>query len=439
MFSRYKVKDSKKILVYGGWFGSRNTGDEAILLAMLKNIRSCQNSKLMITVFSEDPHFTEKNYGVRALDANLLFSEVFHAYFETDLFVVSGGTPLYDYDHLFRFYRIGLAKILGKPIMFYAISTKNIESQIGRFITRLLVNMADVITVRDSESIRILNDLGITRDILCTADPAITLRAIKERRFIDIFLREGLKPDSTLIGICPRCFSTNYKQLYHSPVSKTTIDNYITSLARTADYLINQGYRIVFIPFHSVPPDNDRDSIAKVLRLMKHHDNTHILNEDYAPTEIIEIISKLKLVIGTRLHSLIFSASTFVPMVAIDYEPKITGFMKSIGQEEFLCKIEEIEPESLILKVQKALSSSKRVRQELRKEIPKLQERAVLNARIVANLVNVKERDNALRRCLRKKIGWLYMLIFGSILLLRKIPNRIYRKIITNLFISKSK
>ena len=50
------------------------------------------------------------------------------------------------------------------------------------------------------------------------------------------------------------------------------------------------------------------------------------------PNEMLAIIANLDLLIGMRLHSLIFAAQNAVPMLGLSYDPKVAAFMKSIDQ-----------------------------------------------------------------------------------------------------------
>lgn len=427
----------KKILIYGGWFGSKNVGDEAILLGILKNLKALM-PEATFTVFSGDPNFTEKFFHVTAINANNIFTKVFLAYQKADLFVVSGGTPFYDYDHLLRFYRIGLAKALGKPIIFYGVSIKEIKSRIGKLTTRFLVNIADVLTVREPGSEKILRNLGITREVILTADPTIMLEPAPPEHVAKIYTLEGVKLDSTTIGIAPRYFSTDYKYVYHDAVSQQDIYKYITVMAQVADHFIDKGYKVIFIPFHSIPPDDDKKIIAKIVSLMRRRDNVFIIKGTYTPSELIGMIGKLRLVIGTRLHSLIFSTLMYVPIVAISYERKIKDFMELIGQNAFVCELENLQTKALVHKVEMALSSEK-ITSELRDKIQALRLKALLTPRLIVKLLNAKKEKSKFKSGLRVLLGMSFIITFGSILMFRSLPSRIYTMIIHKLNISQKR
>ncbi len=57
---------NKKILI-SGYYGFDNSGDDAILKAMVKDIKA-KDSNVKITAFSNNPTFTKKTYGIDAVN-----------------------------------------------------------------------------------------------------------------------------------------------------------------------------------------------------------------------------------------------------------------------------------------------------------------------------------------------------------------------------------
>jgi polysaccharide pyruvyl transferase WcaK-like protein len=102
-----------RILIYGGWFGSGNLGDEAILIG-IRGIITKRLPDAELTALSIDPEYTYEKTGVHAEQIesprNLLrrrdrYLELFR---EADAHLLTGGTPFYDYGHLSRIIHLGL-------------------------------------------------------------------------------------------------------------------------------------------------------------------------------------------------------------------------------------------------------------------------------------------------------------------------------------------
>ena len=58
-----------------------------------------------------------------------------------------------------------------------------------------------------------------------------------------------------------------------------------------------------------------------------------LLKGDYSTEEFLSVIGSFRLLIGMRLHALIFAAVMKVPLLAISYDPKVDSFLKAIGTE----------------------------------------------------------------------------------------------------------
>lgn len=62
-------------------------------------------------------------------------------------------------------------------------------------------------------------------------------------------------------------------------------------------------------------------------------DRVYFLDDDYSIEELMSIIGNMDVLLGMRLHALIFSALMHVPFLGISYDPKIDNFLALIGQK----------------------------------------------------------------------------------------------------------
>lgn len=362
--------NSRLIILYGGWFGSGNIGDEAILAGLLKLLSLYNVVPIVITSNTEE---VKRRYKVATLSNSESkyrrepLKRIFRTYYSSSAFLLTGGTPLYDWDHLIRMLRILPAILLGKKISIVAISAKPIRNKFSKLIIRMLLGRAHRISVREPLSALTLYKLYPRLPILCP-DPSILLNPIKESRIIQILEREELS-SSTFIIICPRCLTMKYHKLaYHEQVDKDSIRNLINSLAKLVRYIVKQGYLCVFIPFHKAKQDNDLFMINIIIGMLENDIKRHVkvLTNLNAPEEIISVISKAKCVIGMRLHSIIFSALVGTPFIGISYEPKVYGFAKLIGAEKYIIDLKDISYEKLLERIRLILNNDQSVINEFK-------------------------------------------------------------------------
>ena len=81
----------KKVLI-SGYYGFDNSGDDAILKAIVKDLKA-NDSSIQITAFSNNPPFTKKIYGIEAV-YRFGMLDIIRAIRDCDLFI-SGGGSLY--------------------------------------------------------------------------------------------------------------------------------------------------------------------------------------------------------------------------------------------------------------------------------------------------------------------------------------------------------
>src|SRR5687768_306197 len=164
---KYKVAIS-------GSYGGMNLGDEAILSGMLKELKASLD--VDVVVFSRNPEDTEKRHKVKALAIQEMHKdEVMSELKKLDLFILGGGGILFD-GMVENFLRDVIWSLeLNVPVMVYAISVGPLKLPESRKLVTEVLNKVNIITVRESESKRILHDLGVNLPIEVTADPAFLI------------------------------------------------------------------------------------------------------------------------------------------------------------------------------------------------------------------------------------------------------------------------
>ncbi len=318
-----------RLVVFGGWFGSRNLGDEAILIG-LRNVLGGVMPGVELVALSTDPEYTEKACGVESVRLRSPRSlvrnreEYLRVFDEADGCIVSGGTPIYDYGHLSRAIHMALPAIKGRPLVFFGVGAKPLRSFKGREVTRLLLRGAKRISTRDAPSRAVLSRLTRT-PIVVTGDSALHMeRAAAE------------EPREPLALVCPRHLSLDHRRSYHQPLSSPEINRIRHMVARAADRLASMGYAVRFTPYHTVPHDDDRLEITRVRNLMRSGD-AETLPRPSSPEAALRLAAEASLVVGLRLHSLVLGGLAGTPVASVGYDVKIDGFMELAGAGRYLC------------------------------------------------------------------------------------------------------
>jgi len=350
-------------VVISGYYGFGNVGDEAVLVSLLQELKEVQ-----ATVLSATPTLTAELNKVRSIgryDFPLVIRELAGA----DVLISGGGTLFQDVTSSRSFwYYIGLvllAKIMRKKVMVMAQGFGPLRHWANRLMARVILNLVDLITLRDDESFHEIMKLGVTSTpVFVTADPVALLNKPELMTGKHILSLEGIETNKPLVGIAIR----------NLPGKKAMEEKVSRALAQALDRLqAERGIRPVFLIFQN--PEDTRES-QQVAGLMASDSST--VFRLCRPEEMLALFPHCRLVIGMRLHSLVFAAMSGVPLIGLSYDPKVESFLNFLGQPEV--KIDQrLDVDSFIRELEYVFANETRIKQELAEKIERLRYKARLN------------------------------------------------------------
>lgn len=374
------VPTSKK-LVISGYYGFRNSGDEAVLKSILTALEEeSQRSNVTIEpiVLSIDPAWTSSMYGVRAVH-RMKLKEVREALKESDGLISGGGSLLQDATGLKSIpYYLGVIKLaqwLKKPTFIYAQGIGPVNRKIFNPMIKSVFKSCTYVSVRDEQSADYLRRLGLKwNQIHVVPDPVMGL-PLPEKTAV---LSEGTVPAAVATGTAADAnrnvaaedagatstvtthdasdvatavdatleqdaISSGSSEVKHVklPVIGVSVRFWeadrkeLTAIAAGLKKLAaKKAVHLRFMPFHL--PDDVQASrfIMEMLGDITRKGSEISITEDLTdPQLMLEEVSRCDLMIGMRLHSLIYAASQYVPPVGISYDPKIDQFLLRLESE----------------------------------------------------------------------------------------------------------
>lgn len=325
-------------VVMSGYYGFNNTGDEAIMLSMHKNIQE-MGDNYHITVLSNKPQETKEKYGIEAV-YRFGVRDVLRAIKNCDVLLSGGGSLLQDSTStrslMYYLSITATAKMMRKKVMLYANGIGPVSGERNRRLVKQVVNKADLITLREENSYEELLSMGVNpKKCFVTADPVFTMDGISAEQAQDILKAEGVPMDKPMVVVSVR----NWKDM----------DKFIGRFAEMCDIIVEKYDRnIVFL---GMQMPNDITVSEKVRKKMKQ--NAYILKGNYSPYEVMGIISQADFILSMRLHTLIFAARQRVPLIGFIYDPKIEyylekldmpsgGKLKEFDKEETLALVDDV-------------------------------------------------------------------------------------------------
>jgi polysaccharide pyruvyl transferase CsaB len=374
-------------IVISGYYGFDNSGDEAVLQSILLALEAQgreQGVQIEPIVLSANPARTTEMYGVRAVP-RMKPGAVFSAIRSSHGLISGGGSLLQDAtsSRTIPYYLaiIKLAQWLGKPTFIYSQGIGPVNNR--KFWPWIRSTMAKCayISVRDEESAQLLVQMGVNADRIEVApDPVmgLPLRVAGTKPEAAASAASG-SADQPVIGVSVRFWEADRSEL-----------------AALADALrrVMEGaaVQVRLLPFHH-PTDAEASDevIARMARAGAGApaSSVTIARAVTHPQDMLAEVASCELVIGMRLHSLIYAASQHVPMVGISYDPKIDHFMHRLGMEP-AASTRSIDAEKLSEHVLQLLASREEWRSRTQTAIDNLKSQAQQPAKQIINYLRLK-------------------------------------------------
>jgi len=334
-------------ILFSGYYGLGNAGDEAVLAASVALFRT-RRPEIKLTALSATPEATHAAYSIEA--APRMRPATLAAIRRCNLFLSGGGSLLQDRTSLkslwYYLFLLDYARRAGKQTMVFAQGIGPLIRPNARRLTARVLSRVSSITVRDAESADLLRDIGVPSksgpEIEVTADPVFALEpkvtekvsaAALNRPVIGVSLRpwEGAE---RLIGPLAEALSAfeGRAALQAWPLQRS----------------------------HDLPIC---EALAARLPAVS------VMREELSPAEWMALAGWTDVVVGMRLHSLIFAAARAVPAVGISYDPKVDALLSRL-RVPAAGTVEALDAGVLQTAIETALTFDERRRQdrELRSE-----------------------------------------------------------------------
>ncbi|MCI6055579.1 polysaccharide pyruvyl transferase CsaB [Dysosmobacter sp.] len=309
-------------VVICGAYGRGNAGDDAILEAILQEMRAI-DPDMPMTVLSKDPKSTRLTYRVRAIHRSNLPAWLM-AMHQAKLYINGGGSLIQDVTSRrslwFYLHNISAAKRAGCKVQMYGCGIGPVTRDSHRRLAAKILNRyVDVITLREPDSLAELRAMGVTEpEILLTADPALTLSKAPEDEIDSVLLRAGIPPHGKYI-----CFALRRWKGFEEKAPL---------FGAAAEYAYRTyGLTPVFAAVEKHLDPGAGQMAARGLSVPH-----YFLDDAGGAGTIIGALSRMELVVSMRLHALIFSAGQGIPLAGVVYDPKVSAFLRYIGQELFV-------------------------------------------------------------------------------------------------------
>jgi polysaccharide pyruvyl transferase WcaK-like protein len=309
---------------YVGWLGYDNFGDEALHTAFEDLFPEFQI--LTYNDYNNPIYNTQRNiYPIELiLYRNLIKRERFYN------FVFLGGGTLINHQEFLEYLQCALHN--GKQIIIFGAGVSDPSFRVKHNpdvdYSQLMADWISVlhkaayVGVRGPKSANILEENGFSTAKVI-GDPALSLCRPKSQNYS----RTGI----IAINLC------NHGLIWgnQEQVNET--------IARLVQHLLEKGWDVEFIPMQL----KDLQLGLKIIHDFNLH-KVSIWREYRNIGKTINRIQTYDILVGQRLHSVVFACGCGIPSVMLEYQPKSRDFMESIGMQQFSIRTDVIDLDKVL-------------------------------------------------------------------------------------------
>ena len=362
-------------------YGTSNVGDQAILISLTENLRK-HLPKLEIDALSLWPEITQKRHPyIKAINSGIIRGvlETFKSIRSSEILIIGGGGLIQDSSSfgnlVFHLSRVLIAKLFGTKVIGIGLGIGPLKKNTSRLLTKIILNIFETIFVRDKESLKLLEKIGVAKNkIILSSDLALLLERNGKEEGVTTKISNLKKGNKRLLGISLRPEPGNHKKPSNSSEVYTLFVN--TVIGFVNDCIEANNTHVVFISMH---PEQD-DIIAEFMKKqLKKPECFTIITGKISPKTIKSCIAQLDILIGMRLHAIIFSALENIPFIAIDYDRKVRYFCQSLELNDQCLSLNEINKGHLHKDLEYSLSNKSLITEKINNNMPHLKEKAKIS------------------------------------------------------------
>lgn len=309
-------------LLVNGYYGCKNTGDDALVASIVWGIKQ-KYPLTQITICSDIPLVMPENIIVnyhRSSTKSKVIKELkqFFIAIRKNYYIYGGGSVFDDRVSTFRLkrqlYAMSLLKLFGCKNLALGVSLGPIKTSSGINYLKRIINKLSYLYVRDIRSFQITKRLNIRTKISFGIDPAILIG--------DISLPKTETSTSFNNGVVVA--PCDYKNISDSNVHKA-VKNLVE--------MLNIIYSMSQIPINLVAFNGSGGDfeLCNIIKDSLSSQNVTIHKYNSNPKFMYEIIKTSKIVIGMRLHSIVYAYAAQIPYIGLKYHEKVEDFNNSVG------------------------------------------------------------------------------------------------------------
>lgn len=305
-------------------------------------------------------------------------------YKTADLIVSSGGTYLVEnYSLAARIFDYQLSLYLDRPLVFFTQSLGPFSNPENRAALRPIFDESVAILLRDEQSRRNLDELGVkNKNVHVVADAAFALSDLEALEPAKLRLIDPGKRMRVAISV------REWKH-FKSVDPAQGMNRYYDALRALSHHLVEKyDAEITYLSTCQGMPeywtDDSREAQKIVDGLSPNTRKSVSVDADFhSPAVLARTLKDYDLVIATRMHMAILALSVGTPVLPIAYEFKMRELFGRLAQERWVQDIEAVSGDSLINAVDQYLKALPEIREPMFTAVQSEYENAIASGHLV--------------------------------------------------------
>lgn len=391
------MKDNHPVITLLGSNSGNNAGDAAILASILEVLgRELPGAEFMVP--THKPSFVNQNYSskykVRAfsfmpwtLSLRLIGLPTMRALAKSDMALICDGiifdrklwNPLFNW-LINLIFLVPWCRYTKCRLVCYCTGIGPLNTKMGRMLARYLLNACDLIMMRDDDSIKLCQEIGVTKPVIATADAAFLNKVASEKTAHEVAIAEGIDLNRPLLGVNVTKYADSWLTKEAGAEKKDFVEILAEGIKLANDRL---GHEFDVVVFSTHPMD---ESSAK--RLAKLLNAPLVSNTKYLSHDLQAIMQRCQLFMGMRFHSLVLSSAVGAPLIGMAYMPKVKSYLQQLNSSDCLLELSTLSINSVSEMLQKIWPQRSDIRQRQQAVVRGLKTLALEAARKVALLLS---------------------------------------------------
>ena len=344
----------------------RNLGDAAIMSAQLESL-SKEMPGVKFYIPSITPKWIKKHYGDKynikplnvmpwTLSIRLLGLPTMWAMAKSDAALICDGI-IFGYKffspHNFLITLLFLApwaKLVGCKLICHNCGIGPFPSWISRWAAKVVMNMSDIVTLRETDSEALAKEIGVKTKLQITGDAAFVNPVSSKERAIEIIKAEGISLDKPKMAVNITSYIDSWLKEDERVNDKDRFLDTIVEGIKAAQKKANEEFEPIV--FCTQPMDEKYCN-----KFAERIGAKMIANSKYLSHDMQAVMRECGLMLGMRFHACVLATAVDVPVVGLIYAPKVRGFMRFMNCEEFGLELADLNIDLLGQRLSEAWNS----------------------------------------------------------------------------------